>query len=71
MKIKKVSDARSTSKREKARAEMLKAALERPGVNEVMQVYGGWREKDQALNPYRTATSQPVKTVTTNSSSEW
>ena len=71
MKIKKVPDARLTLKREQAHAEMLKAALERPGVNEVMQVYGGWREKDQALNPYRTATSQPVKTVTTNSSSEW
>ena len=57
------------SKREQVRTEMLRAAMERPGVHEVMQVYGGWRERDQGLDVYRSATKTSKKIVTTTNSS--
>lgn len=63
------SGARSISERKQAHARMLKAALARPGVKEVMRVYGNWREKDRGFDSYRSATKRPVKTITTNSSS--
>ena len=40
-------EKRSASKRAQDHAEMLEAALARPGVREMMKVYGGWQEKDQ------------------------
>lgn len=46
----------SGSRRERAHAAMLKAALARPGVREVMEVYRGWQEKDRGLDAYRSAT---------------
>ena len=36
---------RSGSRREREHAEMLEAALARPGIREVMDVYRGWQEK--------------------------
>ena len=62
-------DKQTASSREQAHAEMLKAVLARPGVNEVMQVYGNWRQKDQLLDSYRSSTKNPVRITTTNSSS--
>ena len=59
----------TASRREQAHAEMLKAAFARPGVNEVMQVYGNWRQKDQWLDSHRSSTQNPVRITTTNSSS--
>lgn len=59
---------RPNSDREREHAAMLEAALARPGVREAMQVFGGWREKDQALDAYRAATKAPTRTATTNSS---
>ena len=56
----------SRSRRVLEQASLLEQALARPGVREVMQVYGGWKEKDQALDVYRSATKIPVRTVTTN-----
>ena len=50
-------EERVASRREQERAEMLKEALSRPGVREVMEVYGGWREQDRRLDAYRAATS--------------
>ena len=44
---------RSDSRREREHAEMLEAALARPGVREVMDVYRGWQEKDRGLDAYR------------------
>ena len=35
--------------------EMLEAALARPGVREIMKVYGGWQEREQVLDVYRSA----------------
>lgn len=62
------TDKRSSSKRAQDHAEMLEAALARPGVREVMKVYGGWREKDQVLEAYRPATKKPERVTTTDSS---
>lgn len=61
-------DTRWTSRREREHAEMLEAALARPGVREVMKVYGGWQEKDRGLDSYRSATKEAQSIVTTNSS---
>ena len=58
--------ARAESEREKQRAEMLKSALARPGVREVMEVYQGWREKDRGLDAYRSATKASGQVKTTN-----
>ena len=41
---------RSGSRREREHAEMLEAALARPGIREVMYVYRGWQEKDRGLD---------------------
>jgi len=53
---------------EKEHAAMLKEALARPGVREVMEVYGAWLEKDQHLDTYRSATTDTRTTVTSTSS---
>lgn len=58
----------SKSRREQEHARMLEAALARPGVREVMKVYGGWLEIDRGLDAYRSATKQPERITTTNSS---
>ena len=43
------------SKRERERAAMLEEALRRPGVREVMEVFGAWQRADRGLDPYRSA----------------
>ena len=58
----------SASKRAQSHAEMLEAALARPGVRELMKVYSGWQEKDQGLDVYRLATKKPERITTTDSS---
>ena len=58
--------ARTDSKRQKNQAEMLEEALARPGVREVMKVYGGWREKERTLDSYRTASRTARRVTTTN-----
>lgn len=45
-----------TSDREKQHAALLEQALSRPGVKEVMEVYGGWQKQNQGLDSYRLAT---------------
>ena len=62
------TDRRARSSREQEHAAMLKAALARPGVREVMQVYGGWQDKDQGLDAYRAAVKASGRIMTTNSS---
>lgn len=61
-------EKRSASERAQNLAELLEAALARPGVREVMKVYGDWREKDRGLDVYRSATKKPELIRTTNSS---
>ena len=65
---KRETDKRSKSRREREHAVLLEAALARPGVREVMKVYGGWQEKDRGLDVYRSATKKPERITTTNSS---
>ena len=59
---------RSGSGREREHDAMLEAALARPGVREVMEVYRGWQEKDRGLDAYRSATKAAGRTTTSNSS---
>ena len=59
-------ERRVASRREQERAEMLEEALSRPGVREVMEVYGGWREQDRRLDAYRAAMKAPARTTTMN-----
>lgn len=56
------------SRREKDHAEMLEATLARPGVREMMKVYGDYQEKDRAYEEYRSATTRAERITTTNSS---
>ena len=59
----------ASSKRERERNAMLNAALARPGIREVMEVYGGWQEKDSGLDAYRSATKASGHVTNSNSSS--
>ncbi len=61
-------DSFSMSKREREHAEMLEAALARPGVREIMKVYSNWQETDRGLDIYRLAMKKTRSIVTTNSS---
>ncbi len=61
-------DTRRPSERGREHAEMLEAALARPGVREAMTVYGVWQEKDRGLDSYRFAAKEARNTITTNSS---
>ena len=54
------------STRERSRAELLKEALERPGIREVMRVYEDWRQVDRGLDSYRAATREPHRITTTD-----
>lgn len=58
----------SKTQRDREHAKLLKAALARPGVREVMRVYGRWQERDQGLNAYRSATDSVWSIPATNSS---
>ena len=59
---------RAVSRREREHAKLLETALARPGIREVMKVYGNWQEKDRGLDSYRSATKEARRIVTTNSS---
>ena len=54
---------------EKTHAEMLEAALARPGVREMMEVYGNSQEMDRGLDSYRAAAKNPVLITNSDSSS--
>ena len=59
---------RPISRREQEHAKLLERALARPGIREVMNVYGNCREKEQGMNAYRAATKRSERITTTNSS---
>ena len=59
-------DEAKTSERARAHAAMLEAALKRPGIPELMRVYGDWRAADRGLDPYRAATKKPSHVTTTD-----
>ena len=60
------TDQQSRSEREREHAEMLTAAVARPGVREAMEVFQDWQRKDQALDAYRATVDRTEKTTTTN-----
>ena len=53
------------SKREQEHADMLKEALARPGIREVMKVYRDYQQVDRGLDAYRLATRQRGKVTRT------
>ena len=59
-------DEAKTSERERAHAALLEEALKRPGIPEIMRVYGDWRTADRGLDPYRAATKAPSRATTTD-----
>ena len=62
------TDGESDTTRQEYQERLLKAALARPGVQEVMKVYGGWREKDSAFQEYGSSTTGTGRFTTSNSS---
>ncbi len=54
------------SDRKSERAAMLEEALRRPGIREVMVVYRHWEQADRRLDPYRTASEEPIVVTTTD-----
>ena len=56
----------SSSKRKEDHEEMLKLALSRPGVREVMEVYGHWQKTSSEIDAYRSAVRVPYRTITTD-----
>ena len=48
--------------------EMLKEALARPGVKEIMDAYNRWREIDNSMDAWREATADHSYIITTNTS---
>ncbi len=54
------------SKRTEQHAAMLEEALQRPGVRDVMKVYGEWQRADKGLDAYRTANKEGYVTTTTD-----
>ena len=59
-------DEAKPSERERAHAVLLEEALKRPGIPELMRVYGDWRNADRGLDPYRAATKDLSRTTTTD-----
>ena len=57
---------KDSSKRAEEHAAMLKEALGRPGVREVMEVYGEWRQIEKELDAYRAATKKAIRVTTTD-----
>ena len=55
-----------SSNREQEHAAMLKEALARLGLCEVMQVYQNYQQANKGLNSYRLATKHPEKLLTTD-----
>ena len=55
-----------SSKRADEHAAMLKAALERPSVREVMEVHGAWQRVEKELDAYRAATATAPAITTTD-----
>ena len=55
-----------SSKRTEQHEAMLREALRRPGVREVMEVYDAWQRADHGLDAYRAATKKATEFTTTD-----
>ena len=56
--IKKKTEKPST--RAQSHEEMLKKAQSRPGVREMMEVFGHWQKADKGMDAYRAATEPKI-----------
>ena len=55
----------SKSQRKREHEKMLKEALSRPGVREMMRLYQNWKQLDRGLDAYRAATkTHQIATIT-------
>ncbi len=63
------AEGNHNSQRQREQAEMLKDALSRPGVLEVMQVYQNWQDQEKRFTVYRDATNRPAKFGTSDRTS--
>ena len=54
-----------TSTLEQEREALLQKALDRPGIQEVMKLYGSWKEQDKRMRPYRSAIKKRFFKITT------
>lgn len=52
--------------RSQSHEEMLKEAQSRPGVREMMEVFGHWQKADKGMDAYREATKKRIITTTTH-----
>lgn len=61
-----MTDRSQESGRQREQSALLKEALSRPGVREVMYVYQSWRQLDEGLAAYRSAAKRPETVTTTD-----
>ena len=59
-------DKNQDSQRQHELDTLLKEALARPGVKEVMEVYQNWQRSERGYDPYRRVLSPPGKVITTD-----
>lgn len=62
------TDQKSKSERAENHDRMLEEALARPGVREMMEVYGNCQESNRHIETYRSAKRQTQRSWTTDSS---
>ena len=60
------TNERPRSARERQLDAMLKEALSRPVVRDVMEVFGNWQRADSGLDAYRSATKEGMEVSTTD-----
>lgn len=56
----------SLPERARRRDALLEEALARPGIREVLNVYGQWQQQDKGQDAYRTATKEAFRINSTN-----
>lgn len=54
------------SQRQQDCESLIREASARPGIRELMKVYGAWTQADRNLEPYREISRNQVVTTTTN-----
>lgn len=62
---KKVPPSRQSQRQQDCES-LIREASAQPGIREIMQVYGAWRQADRNLEPYRAISRKQVVTATTN-----
>ena len=60
----------SESVRQREQQSLLKEAFAKPGVRELMKIYGHWQEKDREHNAYRSSTTTYGRVSVASNSSD-